>query len=94
MTHWGEFPPNPPFLPPTFANPQIVKQSIPEATDGGANGLVVVGPDHTAIVEVQEAGPGGVIVGLGSTPEESSGTNIGETTIIITKTTWESGKTT
>jgi len=51
--------------------------------------LVVVVPVHIAIVVVQVAVPGVVVVILSSTPEESIVPNIVETTIVIAITTWE-----
>jgi len=70
------------------------KYSIPEAANGGTNGLTATGPVHIAIVAVQVAGPSVAKVVLGSTPEESAGSNTGETTTEITKTTRESSEAT
>ena len=64
-------------------------QSIPEAADGSTERLIVVVPVHIAIVVVQVAVPGVVVVVLSSTPEESVVSNIVETTIVIAITTWE-----
>ena len=93
-THWGEFPPNPLFLPPAFPRPQIVKWSIiPEAANRGANGLVVEVPEHIASEGAQVAEPEVVVGALGSTPEESGVSKIvAETTIALARTTWENGK--
>ena len=96
MTHWGEFP-QWVFLPPAFANPQIDKYSIPEATNRETGRLSVGGeavvPVDTAIGAVQVAVPGaGTCAGLGSTPDESEASNTAETTIVIAITTWENGK--
>ena len=82
--------------PPT--NSQIDKQSIPEATNRGTNGLTTVvdveAPVHTAIEAAQIADPGVVVGVLRRTPEESEVPNTVETTKDIAITTWESGKTT
>ena len=55
---------------------------------------MVVVPADIAKVVLQHAAPGVAIAALGSTPEESLGSNTSETTTGKAKTTWETGKTT
>ena len=75
-------------------NSHIDQYLIPEATDGSTVSIIEAGavPGYIAIVVEQVAVPGFGSGSTSSTPEDSVDTNIAETTIAISKTTWESGK--
>ena len=93
----GGNPPTKTSAPPTRKsrprNSQIVKWSIPEATNGRAERLIVDVPVHIAIAGVQVVVPGVVAAALSCTPEPSDVSNTAETTSDMAITTWESGET-